>query len=151
MPRLQNSSAKPASPRRTNWFLVAKIAKYLLNCKIFAKYLQKKCFLWFLLTENSKINRGLHTVLLYNRSLLASPLQVLCKLQTSCHNSISSWKKLFRINPTPLHWHMPQTVDTQKLAAISNIRKPYTNPTLTLHKTWIPEKFRLIDKYLYKM
>jgi len=42
-------------------------------------------------------------------------------------------KKLFRINPTPLHQHPMYSFNSQQLAAFLNIRKPYTNPTLTLH------------------
>ena len=42
-------------------------------------------------------------------------------------------KKLFCANPTPLHRHVLQAIDAQKLAAFSNIAHPYTNPTSTLH------------------
>ena len=42
-------------------------------------------------------------------------------------------KKLFRENPTPLHWHLIYFIKSQQFAAISNMHKPYTNPTLTLH------------------
>ena len=45
----------------------------------------------------------------------------------------SSEKKLFRENPTPLHQHPIYSSNPQQLAAFSNIRKPYTNPTSTLH------------------
>jgi hypothetical protein len=48
----------------------------------------------------------------------------------------ASGKKLFRENPTPLHQHPTQITDAQKLAAISNMRQPYTTPTQ------IPPKIR---------